>query len=135
MVGGRVEDEGGSVRAESFPHLDCVGQFKIGMGERHEIVIVEPRNSQAGSFEDRFEGFRLENSIAMDGNSDAMSESASMPLDALTFFSKMCSRVTARRYSLIASLMFLMASCRVSPSLTQPGSAGQVTVYPSRLFP
>src|SRR3990172_6611087 len=35
----------------------------------------------------------------------------------------------------MASLMFSIASSRVSPSLTQPGSAGQVTVYPSRLFP
>ncbi|WP_349255499.1 hypothetical protein [Candidatus Methylomirabilis sp.] len=37
-------------------------------------VIVEPQNSQAGSLEDRFEGFRLQNALAMDGNSDAMSK-------------------------------------------------------------
>jgi hypothetical protein len=54
--------------------------------------------------------------------------SASSPFDIFTFFSKMCSRVTERRYNLMASLMFLIASSRVSPSLTQPGSAGQVTV-------
>jgi len=54
--------------------------------------------------------------------------SASSPLDILASLSKMCSRVTARRYNLMASLMFLMASSRVSPSLTQPGSAGHVTV-------
>lgn len=99
-------------------------------------MIVEPRNSQAGSLEDRSEGFRLQNALAMDGNGDAMSKavtnsqmqvymasfliehhesgspkcldgilpgdpgktghytatsSASMPFNALTFFSKMCS--------------------------------------------
>jgi len=35
-------------------------------------VIVEPRNSQAGSLEDQFEGFRLQNSLAMDGTGDAI---------------------------------------------------------------
>ena len=39
-------------------------------------VIAEPRNSQAGSLEDRFEGFRLQNALAMDGNGDAMSKAA-----------------------------------------------------------
>jgi hypothetical protein len=37
-------------------------------------VIVEPRNSQAGSLEDRFEGFRLQNALAMVGSGDAMSQ-------------------------------------------------------------
>ncbi len=61
--------------------------------------------------------------------------SASIPFDTFSFFSKMCSWVTARRYNLMASLMFVIASSRVRPSLTQPGSAGHVTVYPSRLLP
>lgn len=61
--------------------------------------------------------------------------SASNSFDVFSFFCTTCSRVTARRYSLMASLTFLMASSRVSPSLMQPGSAGQVAVYPSRLFP
>ena len=36
--------------------------------------IAEPGDSQAGRFEDRFEGFRLQNSLAMDGNGHAMSK-------------------------------------------------------------
>ena len=104
--------------------------------------IVEPRDGQAGCFEDRFEGFRLQYSLAMDGNGHAMSKaviyspmeiqmatflieyhetrsakglngvlpgdpretghytatsSASSPFDIFTFFSKIYSRVTARR--------------------------------------
>ncbi len=100
----------------------------------------ELRAGQAGGLEDRFEGFRLQNSLAMDRNGHTMSEavtyssmqvymasfliehyepspqkrvngvlpgdsretgpytatsSACIPLDAFTFFSKMCSRVTA----------------------------------------
>jgi len=36
--------------------------------------IGESGNSQAGGFEDRFEGFRLQNSLAMDGNGHAVSK-------------------------------------------------------------
>lgn len=39
-------------------------------------VIVELRKSQAGSPEDRCEGFRPQNSLAMHGNGDAMSKAA-----------------------------------------------------------
>lgn len=47
-------------------------------------VIVEPRNSQAGSLEDRFEGFWLQNSLAMDWNGDAMSKANHQFTDAST---------------------------------------------------
>jgi hypothetical protein len=36
--------------------------------------IAELGDSQAGGFEDRFESFRLQNSLAMDGNGHAMSK-------------------------------------------------------------
>ena len=42
--------------------------------------------------------------------------SSSVPLDVFAFLSKMRSRVTARRYNLMACLIFRTASSRLSPA-------------------
>jgi hypothetical protein len=41
IVGRRVEDQVGSVGTDHFRHLILIGQFDIGMGQRHKVMVAQ----------------------------------------------------------------------------------------------